>query len=181
MCSSDLIRLVPEQALGESRRMHNVLSYAHMKEIEYMEKGEKKIIHYAEIGKAEEKQSKKGAAMIEVVLKAVDFGGLYLCHDRIMLAGPGAGIGSYKLFALGYGEGEDFQTAELVGKRVYVDCVTESYNGVERLKVSIDDGTSCCGYWPEREAPEAVVKPEVDDLGYPVGGDDSFDPEDPGF
>ncbi len=52
-CPKGAIRLIPEHALGEARRMHNVLSYAHMKEIEYMEKGEKKIIRYAEIGKEE--------------------------------------------------------------------------------------------------------------------------------
>ncbi len=52
-CPKGALRLIPEQALGESRRMNNVLSYAHMREIEFMEKGEKKIIHYAEIGKEE--------------------------------------------------------------------------------------------------------------------------------
>lgn len=52
-CPKDAIRLVPEQALGESKRLSNALSYAHMKEIEYMEKGEKKIIRYAEIGHEE--------------------------------------------------------------------------------------------------------------------------------
>ena len=52
-CPKGAIRLIPEQARGEARRMSNVLSYAHMKEIEYMEKGEKKVIHYAEIGKEE--------------------------------------------------------------------------------------------------------------------------------
>jgi Fe-S-cluster-containing hydrogenase component 2 len=52
-CPKGAIRLIPEQAMGEARRMNNVLSYAHMKEIEFMEKGEKKIIHYAEIGKEE--------------------------------------------------------------------------------------------------------------------------------
>ena len=41
------------QSVGEAKRMNNVLSYAHMKEIEYMEKGEKKTIRYAEIGKEE--------------------------------------------------------------------------------------------------------------------------------
>jgi len=30
--------------------MTNVLSYAHMKEVEYVEKGEKKRLRYAEIG-----------------------------------------------------------------------------------------------------------------------------------
>ncbi len=52
-CPKSAIRLIPEQALGEARRLSNVLSYAHMKEIEYMEKGEKKVIRYAEIGKEE--------------------------------------------------------------------------------------------------------------------------------
>ena len=37
-------RLIPEQALGEAKRVNNILSYAHMKEIEDMEKGQKKII-----------------------------------------------------------------------------------------------------------------------------------------
>ena len=53
VCPKGALRLIPEQALGESKRMNNVLSYAHMKEIEFMEKGEKKVIHYAEIGKEE--------------------------------------------------------------------------------------------------------------------------------
>jgi len=52
-CPKGAIRLIPEQAMGEAKRMNNVLSYAHMKEIEYTEKGEKKIIRYAEIGKEE--------------------------------------------------------------------------------------------------------------------------------
>ena len=53
VCPKGALRLIPEQAMGESKRMNNVLSYAHMKEIEFMEKGEKKTIHYAEIGKEE--------------------------------------------------------------------------------------------------------------------------------
>ena len=52
-CPKGALRLIPEEALGESKRMNNVLSYAHMKEIEYVEEGEKRIIHYAEIGKEE--------------------------------------------------------------------------------------------------------------------------------
>ena len=52
-CPKGAIRFIPEQALGEAKRINNILSYAHMKEIEFMEKGEKKIIHYAEIGKEE--------------------------------------------------------------------------------------------------------------------------------
>jgi carbon-monoxide dehydrogenase iron sulfur subunit len=52
-CPKRAIRFVPEQALGESKRLSNILSYAHMKEIEYVEEGQKKIIHYAEIGTEE--------------------------------------------------------------------------------------------------------------------------------
>jgi hypothetical protein len=35
--------------LGETKRLNNILSYAQMKEIEFYEDGEKKIIRYAEI------------------------------------------------------------------------------------------------------------------------------------
>lgn len=52
-CPKSAIRLIPEQALGESKRINNVLSYTHMKEIEYIEEGKGKTIHYAEIGKEE--------------------------------------------------------------------------------------------------------------------------------
>ena len=52
-CPKAAIRLIPEEAMGEAKRLNNVLSYTHMKEIEFMEKGEKKAIRYAEIGKEE--------------------------------------------------------------------------------------------------------------------------------
>ena len=52
-CPKSALRMIPEDALGESKRLNNVLSYTQMKEIEYFEKGEKKIIHYADIGKEE--------------------------------------------------------------------------------------------------------------------------------
>jgi Fe-S-cluster-containing hydrogenase component 2 len=51
-CPKGALRLIPEAALGESKRL-NILSYTQMKEIEFYEKGEKKAIHYAEIGKEE--------------------------------------------------------------------------------------------------------------------------------
>ncbi len=50
-CPKGALRLIPEHALGESKRISNILSYTQMKEIEFYEKGEKKVIHYAEIGK----------------------------------------------------------------------------------------------------------------------------------
>ena len=52
-CPKGALRFIPEQSLGESKRMNNILSYAHMKEIEFTEKGEQRTIRYAEIGKEE--------------------------------------------------------------------------------------------------------------------------------
>lgn len=52
-CPKAAIRLIPEEALGEAQRLNNVLSYTHMKEIEFLREGEKKAIQYAEIGKEE--------------------------------------------------------------------------------------------------------------------------------
>jgi Fe-S-cluster-containing hydrogenase component 2 len=48
-CPKGALKLIPEAILGESKRLSNILSYAQMKEIEFYENGEKKIIRYAEI------------------------------------------------------------------------------------------------------------------------------------
>jgi Fe-S-cluster-containing hydrogenase component 2 len=52
-CPKGALRFIPEQSLGESKRLNNILSYTHMKEIEFTEKGEQRTIRYAEIGKEE--------------------------------------------------------------------------------------------------------------------------------
>lgn len=52
-CPKGALKLIPEAVLGESKRLNNVLSYTQMKEIEFYEMGEKKVIQYAEIGKEE--------------------------------------------------------------------------------------------------------------------------------
>jgi len=52
-CPTGALRLLPEIVLGESKRLNNVLSYTEMKEIELYEKGEKKVIRYAEVGREE--------------------------------------------------------------------------------------------------------------------------------
>jgi carbon-monoxide dehydrogenase iron sulfur subunit len=52
-CPTGALRLLPEAALGESKRLDNILSYTAMKEIELYEEGEKKVIRYAEVGKEE--------------------------------------------------------------------------------------------------------------------------------
>ena len=53
ICPKGALKMIPEDVLGESKRLGNVLSYSQMKEIEFDEKGDKKVIHYAEIGKEE--------------------------------------------------------------------------------------------------------------------------------
>ncbi len=52
-CPKGALRFIPEQSLGEAKRLNNILSYTHMKEIEFTEKGEPRTIRYAEIGKEE--------------------------------------------------------------------------------------------------------------------------------
>ena len=52
-CPTGALRLIPESTLGEFKRLNNVLSYTQMKEIEFYEKGERKVILYAEVGKEE--------------------------------------------------------------------------------------------------------------------------------
>ena len=52
-CPKGALVLVPEYSLGSANRLSNVLSYAQMKEIEYSEGGETKVIRYAEIGQEE--------------------------------------------------------------------------------------------------------------------------------
>ena len=48
MCPTGAIVYLPEHVFGQAHRLNNVLSYAHMKEIEYMEKGERKRLRYAD-------------------------------------------------------------------------------------------------------------------------------------
>jgi Fe-S-cluster-containing hydrogenase component 2 len=52
-CPKAALRFIPEQVFGEAKRLNNLLTYTHMKEIEFVEGGEKKVIHYAEVGHEE--------------------------------------------------------------------------------------------------------------------------------
>lgn len=54
VCPKKAILYVPKHLLGEEKRMQNLLKYAHMKQVEYFEKGEKKILQYAEVEKKDE-------------------------------------------------------------------------------------------------------------------------------
>lgn len=51
ICPKGALKMIPEDILGETKRLGNVLSYSQMKEIGFDEKGDRKVIHYAEIGK----------------------------------------------------------------------------------------------------------------------------------
>ena len=49
ICPKRALLFVPEHMVGEEHRVTSLLKYAHMKEIEYVEKGERKILKYADI------------------------------------------------------------------------------------------------------------------------------------
>mgnify|MGYP001636559591 FL=1 len=55
-CPKNALLFLPEHVLGQAQRMTSVLKYVHMKEVEYVEKGERKVLKYADIekGKAED-------------------------------------------------------------------------------------------------------------------------------
>ena len=120
-------------------------------------------IYFAEVKKAEDGRSKikdgggGGEEMITLTLRAVDLDA-HLCVDRLMLEGGGARIGSSKLGALGIPDEADFETATLIGKRIYVAVEPREFNGQTKLEVDIKGGGHC-GYWPESEKPEGVIAP----------------------
>ncbi len=49
VCPKRALLFVPEHLIGEEHRVTSLLKYTRMKEIEYVEKGEKKILKYADI------------------------------------------------------------------------------------------------------------------------------------
>lgn len=50
-CPTKALLFLPEHLLGQAHRLMSVLKYSHMREIEYVEKGVKKKLRYADIGK----------------------------------------------------------------------------------------------------------------------------------
>jgi Fe-S-cluster-containing hydrogenase component 2 len=49
ICPKRALLYVPEHMVGEEHRVTSLLKYAHMREIEYVDKGERKILKYADI------------------------------------------------------------------------------------------------------------------------------------
>jgi carbon-monoxide dehydrogenase iron sulfur subunit len=60
MCPTEAIVFLPEHVFGQAHRLNNVLSYAHMKEIEYIEDGKSKLLHYADNNAAEGRDQEGG-------------------------------------------------------------------------------------------------------------------------
>lgn len=55
-CPTKALIYVPKHLLGQAHRIEHMLKYAHMKQVEYFEKGERKILQYTQ---AEKKNNNK--------------------------------------------------------------------------------------------------------------------------
>ena len=55
ICPKRALLYVPEHMVGEEHRVTSLLKYAHMKEVEYVEGGEKRVLKYADIESMKEK------------------------------------------------------------------------------------------------------------------------------
>lgn len=60
-CPKGALAFVPEHTMGQAHRLSNVLNYVHMKEVEFVEKGEKKRLRYAQIAERSEGGEGHGA------------------------------------------------------------------------------------------------------------------------
>ena len=99
-------------------------------------------------------------------------------YEIVMLEGPGWAIGKEKLVAmLGGAFKGDFDPLELVGRRVWLNTVVETYKGVdkktgevvdrEKLKVFVADPKSAadfawCGIQNEKNVPAGCSLPGTD-------------------
>jgi hypothetical protein len=54
-CPKQALLFIPGHLMGQAHRMSSALKYAHMKEVEYVEGGEKKVLKYADIEAMKEK------------------------------------------------------------------------------------------------------------------------------
>ena len=48
-CPKQALVFVPKHIIGQSRRMRSVLNYANMRQVEYVEAGEKKVLKYTQV------------------------------------------------------------------------------------------------------------------------------------
>jgi anaerobic carbon-monoxide dehydrogenase iron sulfur subunit len=59
-CPKQAILYVPKHIIGQSQRMRHTLNYANMKQVEYVEEGEKKILKYVQAQIPERDNDKNG-------------------------------------------------------------------------------------------------------------------------
>lgn len=55
-CPKQALQFIPGHMMGQAHRMASLLKYAHMKEVEYVEAGEKRVLKYADIEGLKEKK-----------------------------------------------------------------------------------------------------------------------------
>ena len=55
-CPKRALLFIPGHLMGQAHRMASALKYAHMKEVEYVEAGEKKVLKYADIEAMKKKE-----------------------------------------------------------------------------------------------------------------------------
>jgi Fe-S-cluster-containing hydrogenase component 2 len=48
-CPKQAIRYVPKHIIGQAQRMRHTLNYAQMRQVEYVEDGEKKVLRYSQV------------------------------------------------------------------------------------------------------------------------------------
>lgn len=102
--------------------------------------------YLAEVDLVETAKSAKGDTYLRVQLRDVNTRA-EICRDMVMLTGGGRGIGMAKLRQLGVPEGtQKLEPLALVGKRVRVAIMHDTYEGQKRAKVDIKAEGFKCGY-----------------------------------
>ena len=47
-CPKQALQFVPKHIIGQTQRMRHILNYANMRQVEYVEEGEKKVLKYVQ-------------------------------------------------------------------------------------------------------------------------------------
>jgi len=102
--------------------------------------------YLAEVDDVQAKHSKNGELYLEVQLRDTK-SRVEICRDALMLQGGGRGIGMAKLRQLGVPEGtQKLEPLSLVGRRVRIAIMHDSYEGRKRAKINIKADGFKCGY-----------------------------------
>lgn len=137
-----------------------------LKEVREASEGRSEGVYHVEVNNAEDKTTIKGEKRIALTLSQVGTDGQLVCFDSLMMQGKGLGITKGKLKQLGIDlDKDDFDSQDLIGRRVHVACVFGKPNdkGNRYLEVDIRAKGSKCGYWTEADPPKPAGA--SDDLG----------------